>query len=59
MGGMVQVTSLMVYILKFIKGTLGLTANRADWQIASVFIIVGVIIGLVCLTLFAGKKKEA
>ena len=56
---MVQVTSLMVYILKFIKGTLGLTANRADWQVASVSIIVGVIIGLVCLTLFAGKKKEA
>ncbi len=49
---------LCAYILKFIKGALGLTANRADWQIASASIITGVVIGLICLTVFGGKKKE-
>lgn len=48
---------LCAYILKFIKEILGLTANRADWQIASISIVIGVVIGLVCLTVFGMRKK--
>lgn len=48
---------LSAYILKFLRNILGLTATRADWQIACVAILVGSVIGFVCLVL-SGKKEQ-
>lgn len=48
---------MSAYILKFLRDTLGMTAGRADWKIASISIVVGSVIGLVCLAVFGGKKE--
>lgn len=50
---------LSAYILKFIRETFGMTAGRADWQIACVSILAGAVIGFVCLAVFGGKKAKA
>lgn len=47
---------LSAYVLKFITNTLNLTAIRADWQVASIAIIIGCVIGFVALAV-TGKKK--
>ena len=50
---------LSAYILTFITGTLKLNATRADWQVASISIIVGCAIGFVALALTGRKKGDA
>ena len=50
---------LSAYILTFVTGTLGLNMTRADWQVASVAIIVGCVIGFVALAVTGKKKAEA
>lgn len=49
---------LSAYILKFLREATGMTAGRADWQIACVAIIVGAVIGLICLAVFGGRKGQ-
>jgi MFS family permease len=49
---------LSAYILKFLRDLLGLTATRADWQIACAAILAGSVIGFVCLVLSGKKAKE-
>ncbi|MDO4287746.1 MAG: MFS transporter [Eubacterium sp.] len=45
------------YVLKFLRSALGLESTRANWQIASVALIVGAIIALVIIA-FSGKKAR-
>ena len=49
---------LSAYILKFVTGALNLTGSRADWQVASVAISTGCVIGFIAL-IFVKPKKSA
>lgn len=50
---------LSAYVLKFITGTLNMTASRADWQVASIAIIAGCVVGFIALALTGKKQAQA
>ena len=49
---------LSPYVLKFLRGTLNLTASRADWQIAAVTLILGSAISMVLVALSMKNANE-
>lgn len=49
---------LSPYILKFIRGIFGMTAPRADWQIAAVVLIIGSIISAIVIFMNIKKKSD-